>query len=296
MVMKPVGGGPSRGLSGVIMLSTAFVLAVSSCTQALTRGPGPDAAPRAAMLGFIDALNARDLGRMMSALADDVTAFVPTAQADRVDGKVALSGILADFVATSPRAGPNPVIPEDLLVDAWRDVAVASFNVRDTAGRRVNRRTFVFRRDGAHWLITHFHASLAEELMTQRAEGSFDVTVAPIAPHHTNDPPLGRMSIDKVFHGDLDGTSRGEMLAVQSAVKGSAGYVAMERVTGTLRGRTGSFALMHSGVMNRGQPSLAVTIVPDSGTDALKGIEGSLEIIIDGARHSYVLRYTLPQE
>ncbi len=296
MVMKPVGDGPSRGLPGVIVLSAAFVVALSGCTQALTRAPRPDAAPRSAMLGFIDALNARDLGRMTSALADDVTAFVPTAQADRVDGKVALSGILAEFVATSPTAGTHPVIPEDLLVEAGRDVAVVSFNVRDTASRRVNRRSFVFRRDGTHWLITHFHASMAEELMTQRAEGSFDVTVAPIAPHHTNDPPLGRMSIDKVFHGDLDGTSRGEMLAVQSAVKGSAGYVAMERVTGTLRGRTGTFALMHSGVMNRGQPSLSVTIVPDSGTDGLAGISGSLEITNDGGKHGYVLRYTLPQD
>ncbi|MEO5825646.1 MAG: DUF3224 domain-containing protein [Gemmatimonadales bacterium] len=130
--------------------------------------------------------------------------------------------------------------------------------------------------------------------MTQRAEGSFEVTVAPIAPHHTDDPPIGRMSLDKVFHGDLEATSRGEMLAVQSAVKGSAGYVAMERVTGTLQGRAGSFALMHSGIMDRGQPVLSVTIVPDSGTDALTGISGSLDIIIDEGRHGYVLRYTLP--
>ncbi len=275
---------------------SACAMALSGCTRAMTRSPGPDAAARVAMLGFIDALNARDLERMTSAFADDVTAFVPTAQAHRVDGKVELSRIFAEFVAMSPTAEAKPVIPTELVVHADRDMAVASFNVRDTASRRVNRRSFVFRRDGSRWLIIHFHASMAEELMTKRADGSFDVTMAPIAPHHTDDPPLGRMSLDKVFHGDLEGTGRGEMLAVQSAVKGSAAYVAIERVTGTLHGHTGSFALMHSGVMDRGQPSLSVTIVPDSGTDGLVGIAGSLEITHDDGRHGYVLRYTLPPE
>ncbi|MBA2292794.1 MAG: DUF3224 domain-containing protein [Gemmatimonadales bacterium] len=278
------------------ILLSVCALAVSACAQAGARSPGLEAPPRAAMLRFIDAVNARDLDRMTAAFAADVTAFVPTAQADRVDGKVALSRIFAEFVAAAPAAGARPVVPEDIAVRAGRDMAVASFNVRDAATRRVNRRSFVFRREGSRWLITHFHASMAEESMTTRAEGSFDVTIAPIASHHTDDPPLARMSLDKVFHGDLDGTSRGEMLAVQSAVKGSAAYVAIERVTGTLHGRAGSFALQHSGVMNRGQPSLSVTIVPDSGTEALEGISGSLEIIIEGGRHGYVLSYTLPPD
>lgn len=295
MTTHSVGNVTPRAIAGWILLS-ACLLTASACAQAGARSGNPDAGPLAAMMRFVDALNARDLERMTAAFADDVTAFVPTAQADRVDGKVALSQIFTEFVAASPAASATPVIPEDLVIRAGRDMAVVSFNVRDSASRRVNRRSFSFRRDGTRWLIVHFHASMTERLMTKRAEGSFDIAMAPIAPHHTNEPPVGRMSIDKVFHGDLEGTSRGEMLAVQGGVKGSAGYVAMERVTGTLDGRAGSFALMHSGVMDRGQPSLSVMIVPDSGTDALEGISGSLEITNVDGRHGYVLRYALPQD
>ncbi len=282
----------SGSLSNAVMIVT--IGAVSTGCAHGRSGAATDAiAPRQAMVAFIDALNARDLARMTSAFADDVTAFVPTAQADRIDGKAALSTVFADFVAASPNPGGTPVVPEDLVVDAGRDVAVASFNVRDPGSRRVNRRSFVFRRAGSRWLITHFHASMIEETMSARAEGSFEVKVVPLAaPAQAGG--VGRMSIDKVFHGDLVGTSRGEMLAVHGMVDGSAGYVAMERFTGTVRGRTGSFALQHSGVMERGAPSLSVTIVPDSGTEGLAGIAGSLEIIVEGGSHAYVLRYTLP--
>jgi hypothetical protein len=102
------------------------------------------------------------------------------------------------------------------------------------------------------------------------------------------------MTLDKRFHGDLEGTSQGEMLAAMTAVKGSAGYVAIERVTGTLRGRKGTFALQHTGIMNRGTPSLTITVVPDSGTEQLTGLSGTMAIIItaDG-KHSYEFDYTL---
>jgi len=107
---------------------------------------------------------------------------------------------------------------------------------------------------------------------------------------------VGRMTIDKRFHGDLEATSQGEMLAVQTGVKGSAGYVAMEQVSGALHGRTGTFALQHTGTMTRGAPALSVTVVPDSGTGQLAGISGRMEIhIAEGGKHSYDLEYALPE-
>jgi hypothetical protein len=101
------------------------------------------------------------------------------------------------------------------------------------------------------------------------------------------------MSIDKKFHGDLEGASKGTMLASMTAIPNSAGYVAIEKVTGTLHGKRGSFALQHSGTMNRGAQSLTITVVPDSGTDELAGISGSMKIIIEGKKHSYEFEYTI---
>jgi hypothetical protein len=129
--------------------------------------------------------------------------------------------------------------------------------------------------------------------MRERARGTFDVTLAPLAPAHEGENALGRMSIDKRFHGDLEATSKGEMLSWMTTVKGSAGYVAMERVTGTLGGRIGTFVLQHSATMTRGTPQLSVTVVPDSGTGALAGITGALRIIIEGGTHSYEFDYAL---
>ena len=103
------------------------------------------------------------------------------------------------------------------------------------------------------------------------------------------------MSIDKQFHGDLEATSKGEMMTAATAVKGSAGYVAMEQVTGKLNGRSGSFILQHSATMNRGVPQLSITVVPDSGTDQLVGLTGTMNIIITDGKHSYDFEYTLPE-
>ena len=134
-----------------------------------------------------------------------------------------------------------------------------------------------------------------ESAVTTHASGTFEVKLAPLTPHHAaEEAPLGRMSIDKEFHGDLEGTSRGEMLAAMTAVEGSAGYVAMERVTGALHGRRGTFVLQHSGTMNRGAPSLVISVVPDSGTGELAGLAGTMSIEIAGGRHSYTFDYTLP--
>lgn len=124
-----------------------------------------------------------------------------------------------------------------------------------------------------------------------RASGAFEVK---LAPQPTEAAPVSRLSIDKEFKGELAGTSRGEMLAFQSATDGSAGYVAMEQVTGTLNGRSGTFVLQHSGTMNRGTQHLDLTVVPDSATGELEGLSGSMRIIIEGKAHSYEFDYTLP--
>lgn len=127
-----------------------------------------------------------------------------------------------------------------------------------------------------------------------QATGTFDVTLTPQAPADgIATAQLGRMTLDKRFRGDLEASSLGEMLAAGTAVDGSAGYVALERVTGHLGGKQGSFVLMHRGVMNRGAPSLQVSVVPDSGTDELVGLAGTLDITIDAGRHHYRFDYTL---
>jgi hypothetical protein len=127
-----------------------------------------------------------------------------------------------------------------------------------------------------------------------RASGAFEVKLAPLAPYNTAEgAALGRASLDKVFDGDLVATSAGEMLTAGNPKSGSAGYVAVERVTGTLHGRTGTFALMHTGRMTRGTPSLEITVVPDSGTDELTGLSGSLEIMVVEKKHLYIFDYAI---
>lgn len=129
--------------------------------------------------------------------------------------------------------------------------------------------------------------------MVLQAKGNFEVDVKPQA---TEDGRPGRMTIDKRFHGDLEGTSKGEMLTGMTDVNGSAGYVAIERVSGVLNNRTGTFLLQHSGTMKRGVPQLAVTVVPDSGTGDLAGLSGTLDIQIAGGKHSYAFSYEVEPE
>ena len=135
-----------------------------------------------------------------------------------------------------------------------------------------------------------------ESAVSQKAEGSFDVKVTPVPADDKSDASIGRMTIDKQFHGDLEGTSKGEMLTAMSSVKGSVGYVAIEKVTGTLKGRKGTFVLQHNATMNRGTPSLHIEVVPDSGTGELEGLTGSMTIKIEaGGKHFYTFEYNLPQ-
>ena len=130
--------------------------------------------------------------------------------------------------------------------------------------------------------------------MTQRVTGSFDVKMTPqAADDYADGVTLARFTLDKRFYGDLEATSKGQMLSAGTAVKTSAGYVAIERVTGQLRGRTGTFVLQHSGTMNRGVPGLVLTVVPDSGTGELEGLSGSMEIVREPGKHFYVFDYAI---
>jgi Protein of unknown function (DUF3224) len=130
--------------------------------------------------------------------------------------------------------------------------------------------------------------------MPSHATGTFEVKLSPQPPDASvGDPAVGRMAIDKQFHGDLEATSKGQMLTAMTDTKGSAGYVALERVAGTLGGRSGSFALQHSGTMTRGIPRLSVTVVPDSGTGELAGIDGQMTIEVAEGKHRYDFAYTL---
>ena len=127
------------------------------------------------------------------------------------------------------------------------------------------------------------------------ATGRFDVNLTP----QPADPPietanLARMLLDKTFAGDLAATSKGQMVAALTAVENSAGYVAMERVSGTLHGRSGTFALQHSSTMARGTPQQSIIVVPDSGTAELVGLTGNMVIEIKDGDHYYIFDYTLP--
>jgi hypothetical protein len=131
--------------------------------------------------------------------------------------------------------------------------------------------------------------------MRQRATGPFDVKLQP-QPLALADEGEGavraRLSLDKRYHGDLDASARGEMLSAMTGTPGSAGYVALEKVAGTLHGRSGTFVLQHNATMNRGEPSLNIIVVPDSGTGELVGLAGSMKIVIaEGGKHFYELDY-----
>jgi len=131
--------------------------------------------------------------------------------------------------------------------------------------------------------------------MSALAQGTFTVEMKPQSePSNAEGVSLGRMSLDKRFEGDLMATGKGEMLTALTPIKGSAGYVAIERVTGTLQGRSGSFVFQHSGTMDQGAQRLSITVVPGSGTGALAGISGTFKIDISEGRHFYEFEYSLP--
>lgn len=135
-----------------------------------------------------------------------------------------------------------------------------------------------------------------EAVVSNRASGAFDVKITPQTNSGGEGGAVGRMALDKQYHGDLEATAKGEMLTAGTAVEGSAVYVAIEQVSGTLHGKAGAFALYHTGVMTRGAPHLSITVVPDSGTGQLAGLAGTMLIRIEpGGKHFYDFDYTLPK-
>lgn len=146
-------------------------------------------------------------------------------------------------------------------------------------------------------VVAQTSSSHTEPASTHHATGTFEPVLTPAPLSDANaDKTLGRMVISKQFHGGLEASTRGEMLTVRTATKGSMGYVAIEQVTGTLDGHAGTFTLLHSGIMDRGTPNLTVNVMPDSGTGQLTGLTGTITInVAPDGKHSYDLAYTLPQ-
>ena len=130
--------------------------------------------------------------------------------------------------------------------------------------------------------------------MTNHAKGTFEVKLTP-QEDKSGKAIVGQMSMDKQFHGDIEGTSQGLMIMAGTSVPGSAGYVALEKVEGSVNGRNGSFYLQHHGIMNRGDGSLIVVVVPDSGTNELTGLSGSLQIKIENGKHFYDFDYEIEE-
>ena len=131
--------------------------------------------------------------------------------------------------------------------------------------------------------------------MAEHASGTFEVKLTP-EEDKTGEAIVGRMTIDKQFEGDIEGTSKGLMVMTGTPVQGSAGYVALEKVTGSIKGRSGSFYLQHHGIMNRGVGELKVIVVPDSGTGDLTGLSGSFSIKIEGGKHFYDFEYSITKQ
>lgn len=140
--------------------------------------------------------------------------------------------------------------------------------------------------------VTRKDSALNESTMTNHAIGTFEVKMTP-QDDKSEDKTMGRMTISKQWHGELEGTSTGQMLSGGDVAKGSAGYVAMEKFSGTLKGRKGTFILQHSATMTKGEGQLTITVVPDSGTDELAGISGKLMIKIESGKHFYDFEYSL---
>ena len=138
-------------------------------------------------------------------------------------------------------------------------------------------------------MLAEYQNSTHTEDVTMTARGEFEIQ---LVPQSDEDFEMGRLTIEKAFSGDLVGKSKGQMLSVRTATEGSAGYVALEFVTGTLAGRTGTFYFQHSGTMNRGAAEAAITVVPDSGTDELVGLTGEMVINNIDGQHSYEFTYS----
>jgi hypothetical protein len=313
--MKPLIGFRAR-------LLAIAILAVVSTSATAQRNKPPTAADQALIQAnetLLQALRSGDSAQLPTLLAEDLV-FTDAAGVARSKSQL-LAGISRGY---RPQIGT----PEAVSAHVDGNVGLLSYQSRGTnaAGDTIVIRTsavYVLR--ASRWQLTSQSSTGGEtravamggatavtipppsivlparpisttgRVMTARANGTFEVDAKPLSPYNAApDAQLGRFSLDKQYYGELEGTGKGEMLTAGNATTGSAGYVAVERVTGTLRGKKGSFSLQHSGTMSNGALSLTITVVPGSGTGELTGITGTLNIIVEGGKHSYVLDYSLP--
>jgi len=186
-----------------------------------------------------------------------------------------------------------------LAASASGGISISSFRTSESSAAAGAATTATQRKSGGHPQSSQSPSS--DSGATQKganviqAKGTFDVKVDPQGEaDKAEGSTLARMSLDKKYHGDLEAGAKGTMLTAGTDVKGSAGYVAIERVTGTLNGKTGSFVLQHNATLSRGTPMQNIIVVPDSGTGQLAGITGKLTVIIADGKHSYEFDYTLP--
>jgi hypothetical protein len=207
-------------------------------------------------------------------------------------------GKFAEALSTSAALGLALGLAASAVAASGR-ISISSFRTSESSAAAGAATTATQRKSGGHPQSSQSPSS--DSGATQKganviqAKGTFDVKVDPQGEaDKAEGSTLARMSLDKKYHGDLEAGAKGTMLTAGTDVKGSAGYVAIERVTGTLNGKTGSFVLQHNATLSRGTPMQSIIVVPDSGTGQLAGIAGKLTVIIADGKHSYEFDYTLP--
>lgn len=301
------------------LLSAAIV--VLMLTVGLHAQTTPDAAELTSLLKeFLAGASRNDASMHDRFWAEDV---IYTGSGGRRRGKAEIMRDVRSAPTAKPSDPATTYSAEDIRIQQFENTAIVAFrlvgasvqNGKTELANYLNTGTFL-KRNGK-WQVVSWQATKVpdtvsgpeadaktenqskvpgttqkEAIVSKHASGAFEVKVAPQVDDKA-EPTLGRMSLDKQFHGDLEASSKGQMLAMMSEIQGSAGYVAMERVNGKLHGRSGSFALQHSGTMTRGTPQLIITVVPDSGTGELAGLTGTMTINIVDGKHFYEFDYTI---
>ena len=296
-------------------LSSAIVLFILTFT--LNAQTAPDAAELTTLLNeFLAGASRNDASVHDRFWADDL---IYTGSAGKRRSKADIMRDVRSAPAPKPGDPKTTFTGEDIRIQQYGNTAIVAFRLVGTTVHEgksdvtnfLNSGTFLKR--SGKWQVVSWQATKVPDLepdaktaaavpgttseekaVTKQASGEFDVKMNPQV-DEKGEPTVGRMSLDKQFRGDLVGVSKGQMLAVMTDVSGSAGYVAMERVNGKLHGRTGTFALQHSGTMTRGTPQLVITVVPDSGTGELAGLTGRMTIDIVDGKHFYKFDYSLPR-
>jgi hypothetical protein len=297
------------------LLSSAMAILV--LTLGLHAQTAPDTAEITSLLKeFLAGASRNDASIHDRFWAEDL---IYTGSAGRRRSKAEIMSDVRSAPAPKPGDPQTAFAAEDIRIQQYGNTAILAFRLVGTTGEKDKTTTANFLNSGTllkrngRWQVVSWQATRVpdaapnaktnspervpgktakETAVTKHAGGTFEVKMNPQVDEKA-EPTVGRMSLDKQFHGDLEATSKGQMLAVMTDLPGSAGYVAMERVNGKLDGRSGTFALQHSGTMTRGTPQLIITVVPDSGTGGLAGLSGTMKINIVDGKHFYEFDYTL---